>query len=304
MTTIAFIGLGNMGAPMAINLIKAGHKVQVFDLVPTTLRALQEEGAVPCLSANDACSNAEIIISMLPAGKHVASLYFGDESSGTGLLEGLSNKPLIIDSSTIDAETAIQVHDACENLGLDMIDAPVSGGVAAAQSGKLTFLCGGSQQAFERAKHVLSDMGLNIFHAGKSGSGQVAKMCNNMLLAIHMIGSAEALKLGTQNGLDPKVLSDIMLASSGSNWSLEKYNPYPGVMKNSPASNNYKPGFMVDLMSKDLGLAIANATATQSDTPLGKLAFDMYQQKQAQGHGQKDFSSIIELLNNARADIN
>jgi 3-hydroxyisobutyrate dehydrogenase len=301
MKTIAFIGLGNMGAPMALNLLKAGHTVRVFDLVPEALTMLANEGAHPCKSAKDACLNAEVVISMLPAGKHVAGLYFGagdaDKSEDKSLLENLSNKPLIIDSSTIDAETAIAVHNACEKLGIDMIDAPVSGGVAAAQSGKLTFMCGGSKLAFERAHDVLSDMGLNIFHAGDSGSGQVAKMCNNMLLAIHMIGSSEALSLGTKNGLDPKILSDIMLASSGSNWSLEKYNPYPGVMENSPASNDYKPGFMVDLMTKDLGLAMDNAVSTNSKTPLGKMAFKMYREKQERGGGQKDFSSIIELLN-------
>ena len=295
MKKIAFIGLGNMGGPMASNLLKAGHEVYVFDLMPEALNKLANEGAQTCESAKEACSGADVIISMLPAGKHVAGLYFGDHENG--LLKGLKHKPLIIDSSTIDAETAIAVHDACEKLGLDMVDAPVSGGVAAAESGKLTFMCGGSKHAFERAREVLTDMGLNIFHAGNSGSGQVAKMCNNMLLAIHMIGSAEALKLGTTNGLDPKVLSDIMLASSGSNWSLEKYNPYPGVMETSPASNDYKPGFMVDLMAKDLGLAMNNAATTHSKTPLGQLALEMYQQKQTQGDGQKDFSSIIELLN-------
>jgi len=296
MKTIAFIGLGNMGAPMALNLLKAGHTVRVFDLVPEALNKLAEEGAYVSKSAKDACINAEAIISMLPAGKHVSGLYLGSDENNNGLLENLSNKPLIIDSSTIDAETSIAIHKACEKLGLDMVDAPVSGGVAAAQSGKLTFMCGGSKQAFAHAHDVLADMGLNIFHAGNSGSGQVAKMCNNMLLAIHMIGSSEALKLGTQNGLDPKILSDIMLASSGSNWSLEKYNPYPGVMENSPASNNYEPGFMVDLMAKDLGLAQDNAAATNTPTPLGGLALDMYKQKQDQGDGQKDFSSIIELL--------
>lgn len=292
MSTIAFIGLGNMGAPMATNLLKAGHTVQVFDLVPEAVKKLVGEGAEASNTAKAACQNAEVIISMLPAGKHVTSLYLGED----GLLASLNHKPLIIDSSTIDADTARTVHQACEALGLDMLDAPVSGGVAAAQSASLTFMCGGPEKAFRRARKILSDMGLNIFHAGESGSGQVAKMCNNMLLAIHMIGTSEALKLGEKNGLNPKVLSDIMLASSGSNWSLERYNPFPGVMEKSPASNDYKPGFMVDLMTKDLGLALDNASTTHSNTPLGKLALEMYQQKQKLGDGQKDFSSIIELL--------
>ena len=297
MKTIAFIGLGNMGAPMASNLLKAGHSVRVFDLMPEALKKLADKGAYVSASAHDACLNADVIITMLPAGKHVADLYLGGEHDNKGLLNSLHHKPLVIDSSTIDADTAIAVHQACETLGLDMIDAPVSGGVAAAESGKLTFMCGGSEQAFNRAHEILASMGLNIFHAGKSGSGQVAKMCNNMLLAIHMIGSSEALKLGANNGLDPKVLSDIMLASSGSNWSLEKYNPYPGVMENSPASKQYIPGFMVDLMTKDLGLALDNAETTNSHTPLGKQALALYKQKQNLGDGRKDFSSIIELFN-------
>lgn len=292
MATIAFIGLGNMGGPMALNLIKAGHAVRVFDLVPNLVESLVKAGADRAKSAIEACDQADTIISMLPAGKHVTELYLGDN----GLLKVIQPGTLIIDSSTIDAESARRVHEQCERQCLDMLDAPVSGGVAAAQAGTLTFMCGGPESAFLRAKKVLEDMGKNIFHAGPSGSGQVAKMCNNMLLAIHMIGTGEALKLGSKNGLDPKVLSEIMLASSGRNWSLELYNPYPGVMEKSPASNNYLPGFMIDLMTKDLGLAIANAESTQSKTPLGKMALDMYREKQSKGDGSKDFSSIIESL--------
>jgi 3-hydroxyisobutyrate dehydrogenase len=297
MTTIAFIGLGNMGLPMTLNLIEAGHQVHVFDLAAAPLLTAEEAGAIAFKSAVDACKNVDMVISMLPAGKHVKQLYLGDDSvSSEGLIHHLSTSTLVIDCSTIDAETARLVHQASLDLDIDMLDAPVSGGVAAAQSGTLTFMCGGNDVAFNRGKGVLKSMGLNIFHAGQSGSGQVAKMCNNMLLAIHMIGTSEALKLGENNGLDASVLSEIMLASSGKNWSLEKYNPYPNVMKNSPASNNYQPGFMVDLMTKDLGLAISNAQSTASNTPLGSLAYELYQQKQSAGDGQRDFSSIIELL--------
>ncbi len=292
MNTIAFIGLGNMGGPMAANLLKAGYHVRVFDLMPELVSQLEQQGAAACTSAQSACKGAQVVISMLPAGKHVADLYLGDQ----GLIKNLAAGTLIIDSSTIDADTARQVHATCEKQLIPMIDAPVSGGVAAAQAGTLTFMCGGSDTAFELASPVLAAMGKNIFHAGTNGAGQVAKMCNNMLLAIHMIGTSEALKLGEHNGLDAATLSQIMLASSGANWSLERYNPYPGVLENAPASNGYKPGFMVDLMAKDLGLALDNAASTRSHTPLGKLAFELYQKKQQQGDGKRDFSSIIELL--------
>lgn len=297
MSTIAFIGLGNMGGPMVTNLLKNQHQVRVFDLMPSLVHTAEQGGAIACQSAAEACESAEVVISMLPAGKHVAGLYLGDPSSDSpGLLQSLEANTLVIDCSTIDAETARSVHQASADCGLDMIDAPVSGGVAAATAGTLTFMCGGQPEVFERAKLILAGMGANIFLAGPDGAGQVAKMCNNMLLAIHMIGTSEALCLGAKNGLDANVLSEIMLASSGKNWSLERYNPYPDVMPSSPASNGYQPGFMVDLMTKDLGLALANAEATQSKTPLGEKALQMYRQKQAAGDGQRDFSSIIELL--------
>jgi len=296
MTSIAFIGLGNMGCPMALNLIKAGHNLNVFDLAEAPLKVVTAQGAKRFDSAAEACKNVDAVITMLPAGKHVKGLYLGDHEEDQGLIASLPASTLVIDCSTIDAETAREVHNACKLKSIDMVDAPVSGGVGAAQSGSLTFMCGGKPSAFERAKPILGGMGLNIFLAGESGSGQVAKMCNNMLLAIHMIGTSEALKLGENNGLDAKVLSEIMLASSGKNWSLERYNPYPNVMKGSPASNDYQPGFMVDLMTKDLGLAIDNAGSTKSKTPLGKHAYDMYLEKQASGDGKRDFSSIIESL--------
>ena len=184
-------------------------------------------------------------------------------------------------------------------MGVGFMDTPVSGGVAAAAAGTLAFMCGGDAETFEKARVVLADMGKNIFHAGPPGAGQVAKGCNNMLLAIHMIGTAEALEMGARHGLDPKVLSEIMLASSGRNWSLEVYNPYPGVMENAPASNDYKPGFMVDLMVKDLGLAMEIAQSAAFDNPMGQLARELYEAHQAAGNGQRDFSSILEKLKSA-----
>lgn len=294
MAKVAFIGLGNMGGPMAENLLKAGHEVRVFDLAPEALEKLRQAGAAVATSALEAAIDADFVITMLPAGKHVISVYLGNGTPG--ILEKLKKSTLIIDSSTIDTASAKTVAAAAEAYGLGMLDAPVSGGVAAATAGTLTFMCGGKQKDFERAKPILQDMGKNIFYAGDHGAGQIAKLCNNMLLAIHMIGTAEALQMGVNSGLDPAVLSEIMLQSSGRNWSLECYNPYPDVMKNAPASNNYKPGFMVDLMAKDLTLAINNAETTESITPLGKLAQRLFQSKQEMGDGKKDFSSIIELF--------
>jgi 3-hydroxyisobutyrate dehydrogenase len=292
MPTVAFIGLGNMGGPMAKNLIKAGHEVTVFDLAPAALADLQGAGANVADSAASAAQKKDYVISMLPAGKHVAGTYLGDD----GLLAQLDNSTTVLDCSTIDAATAREVGEAAAAAGIGFMDSPVSGGVAAAAAGTLAFMCGGSADTFEKAKIILADMGKNIFHAGPAGAGQVAKGCNNMLLAIHMIGSAEALEMGARNGLDPAVLSEIMLASSGRNWSLEVYNPYPGVMETAPASNDYKPGFMTDLMAKDLGLALEIAQQCGVDNQMGKLAQALYSKHQDDGNGQRDFSSILEQL--------
>jgi len=292
MADVAFIGLGNMGAPMAANLLKAGHQLTAFDLVPAACDTLSARGACIAESPLAACAGAEVVVTMLPAGKHVADVYLGEH----GLLANLAGEVLLLDCSTIDVATARQVGAAAADRGLAFMDTPVSGGVAAAAAGTLTFMCGGDAAHFERARTVLADMGRNIFHAGPSGAGQVAKCCNNMLLAIHMIGTCEALEMGARGGLDPAVLSEIMLASSGRNWSLEVYNPYPGVMPKAPASNGYKPGFMVDLMLKDLGLATALAESQGLDAALGKLARARFAAHQAAGHGSLDFSSILEML--------
>lgn len=292
MAAVAFIGLGNMGAPMAANLLLAGHAVTAFDLSARACQELAAQGGEVAGSAAEAARGADYVISMLPAGAQVAATYLGAE----GLLAQLDTQVTVLDCSTIDAATAREVGAAAAALGIGFMDAPVSGGVAAAISGTLAFMCGGSESTFARASTILADMGNNIFHAGPAGAGQVAKACNNMLLAVHMIGTAEALEMGARNGLDPSVLSTIMQASSGNNWSLERYNPYPGVMSGVPASDNYQPGFMTDLMVKDLGLAMEVAQRGEVDNQMGKLALSLYRAHQSAGHGQRDFSSILQRL--------
>lgn len=292
MTTIGFVGLGNMGGPMAANLLKAGHSVKVFDLVPDLISQSEKAGASVASSAALAATDVDVFISMLPASVHVASLYLGDE----GILNHLSASTLVIDCSTIAPETARQVSSAAEAKGITMIDAPVSGGVGGAVNGTLTFIVGGSDQGLEQARPILESMGKNIFHAGEAGAGQVAKICNNMLLSVLMTGTAESLQLGVDNGLDPAVLSEIMRKSSGGNWALEVYNPYPGVMENVPSSKDYDGGFLVDLMIKDLGLAMESAMDKGSATPMGSLARNLYLNLRRGGYGRKDFSSIQKLF--------
>jgi 3-hydroxyisobutyrate dehydrogenase len=288
---VAFLGLGNMGLPMALNLIKAGHQVHGFDLVQAQLDAFKAAGGVPADSASEATQDAEVIISMLPASCHVEALYLGD----SGLLATANPKALLIDCSTISPKVSQAVAAAAKAKGFAMIDAPVSGGTAGAQAGTLTFMVGGDSAAVERARPLLEQMGKNIFHAGANGSGQTVKVCNNMLLGIQMLGTSEALRLGIANGMDPKVLSDIMSKSSGRNWVLELYNPCPGVMENVPSSKAYAGGFGVDLMLKDLGLAIENASDLDASVPLGNLARKLYEVHSKAGNGQLDFSSVFNL---------
>jgi len=288
---VAFLGLGNMGLPMALNLIKAGHQVHGFDLVQAQLDAFKAAGGVPADSASEATQDAEVIISMLPASRHVEALYLGD----SGLLATANPKALLIDCSTISPKVSQAVAAAAKAKGFAMIDAPVSGGTAGAQAGTLTFMVGGDSAAVERARPLLEQMGKNIFHAGANGSGQTVKVCNNMLLGIQMLGTSEALRLGIANGMDPKVLSDIMSKSSGRNWVLELYNPCPGVMENVPSSKAYAGGFGVDLMLKDLGLATENASDLDASVPLGDLARKLYEVHSKAGNGQLDFSSVFNL---------
>jgi 3-hydroxyisobutyrate dehydrogenase len=289
MQVVAFIGLGNMGGPMALNLQKAGFQVQAFDLNKEALAIVAEAGAIAAESAKAAVQGADFVISMLPAGKHVIGLYQDVRSD-------IKAGALVLDCSTIDAQSARQVGSLLADAGIAFIDAPVSGGVGGAKAGTLTFIVGGSAENFQRANDVLSAMGKNLFHAGDVGAGQIAKICNNMLLSVLMVGTSEALQLGVDNGLDPKVLSDIMLKSSGRNWTLELYNPCPDVLPNVPSSNNYQGGFMVDLMAKDLGLASECAQQSQSTTPMGALARNLYVQHQRQGNGKLDFSSIFRFF--------
>lgn len=288
MARIGFIGLGNMGGPMASNLLKAGHDIRAFDIVQDALAKLASEGARACGTAADAASDVEVLVSMLPASAHVEALYLGNE----GILRAISKDTLVIDCSTIAPSSARRVCQAAAGVGIEMLDAPVSGGVGGAVGGTLTFIVGGSPSAMERAKPILEAMGKNVFHAGEAGAGQVAKICNNMLLSVLMSGTAEALALGVDNGLDPAVLSEIMRKSSGGNWALEVYNPYPGVMDNVPAANDYDGGFLVDLMIKDLGLAMEAAMEKGSQTPMGSLARNLYLNHRGHGYGRKDFSSI------------
>ena len=300
MTNIAFIGLGNMGGPMAANLVSSGHHVVAFDLVQTALDEFVTAGGMAATSAAEAVIDAEVVISMLPAGKHVAGLYLGNEEEVSGLLTLLPKGSLVIDSSTIDAETSRGVGLYADKLGIQFVDAPVSGGTAGAKAGTLSFIVGGELEAFERAESILNAMGKNIFHAGPAGAGQVAKMCNNMLLSVLMAGTSEALRMGVENGLDAKVLSDIMVKSSGRNWALEIYNPVPGVMDGTPACNDYQGGFMVDLMNKDLGLALAAAKASDSAVPLGQKASELFKSHGEEGHGGLDFSSIYQHYSNKK----
>ena len=288
MKKIGFIGLGNMGEPMAANLVKAGFDVIGFDLIEEAKKKAEQNGIQIAEDAVSASENVDALISMLPASEHVESLYLGEE----GLLSKLDKTVLIIDSSTIAPDSAIKVANQAKDLELSMIDAPVSGGVVGAQESKLTFIVGGAENNVERARPLLEKMGSNIFHAGSNGAGQVAKVCNNMLLAIHMCGTAEAIALGVKNGLDAGVLSEIMRKSSGGNWSLEVYNPYPGVMTTAPASRNYEGGFLNKLMAKDLGLAKEASESTNSETPMGDLARKLYQDLINQGYEDLDFSSI------------
>ncbi|WP_429095295.1 3-hydroxyisobutyrate dehydrogenase [Aeromonas media] len=294
MTRIGFIGLGNMGGPMAANLARAGHAVRVFDLMPESVAKAIAAGCIAAGDAREAVTGCDLAISMLPAGEHVRGLWLA-EGGGQDLLGALPAGAQVIDCSTIDVASARAVGDAAKARGIRFLDAPVSGGVTGAAAGTLTFIVGGESADFEAARPILACMGQNLFHAGALGAGQIAKMCNNMLLAIHMAGTAEALALGVKEGLDPGVLSTIMSKSSGNNWSLERYNPWPGVMENAPASRGYEGGFMTRLMVKDLGLAMALAEHAHSAVPMGALARNLFNLHASQGRESKDFSSILDL---------
>jgi 3-hydroxyisobutyrate dehydrogenase len=292
MATIGFIGLGNMGLPMAQNLVKAGHAVAGYDLSEFAGERLAAGGGTRAQSIADACSNAEVVITMLPAGEQVREVYLGPE----GVLAAVAAGTLLIDSSTIDVATAREIAQAAADRDLDMIDAPVSGGVAGAQAGSLTFMVGGPDEAFRDARPILEQMGKTVVHAGGAGNGQAAKICNNMILGASMIVVCEAFLLAEQLGLDAQRLFDIASRSSGQCWSLTSYCPVPGPVPTSPANRDYKAGFTAAMMLKDLKLAQAAARATRATTPLGAGAAAVYERFVENGGGAMDFSGIIRYL--------
>jgi len=299
MTTIGFIGLGNMGGPMAANLVKAGHSVTGFDLNPAALDALAKVGGKVASSAADAVKGASVVITMLPAGEHVRDVYLNQG----GLIDVLKDHgPLLIDCSTIDVDSARTVTATAETAGLAMLDAPVSGGTAGAQNGTLTFMVGGTEDAFTRGKSVLEAMGKNIFHAGGPGAGQAVKICNNMMLAINMVGVSEGFLLAEKLGLDWEKLHQICATATSNSWALSNYCPAPGPVPSAPSNRDYAPGFAAALMVKDVKLSQAAAEATGSPTPLAAKALSFYQQVVDHGDGGKDFSVVFRWLAKQKRD--
>jgi 3-hydroxyisobutyrate dehydrogenase len=293
MATIGFIGLGNMGAPMAANLVRAGHTVNGFDLNPAALQALSAAGGNTAASAADAVKGASVVITMLPAGQHVRDVYLHQG----GLIDVTSGaKPLLIDCSTIDVDTARTVTAAAGTAGLAMLDAPVSGGTAGAQNATLTFMVGGTEDAFAQGRPVLEAMGKNIFHAGGPGAGQAVKICNNMMLAINMVGVAEGFLLAEKLGLDWNKLHQICATATANSWALSNYCPAPGPVPAAPSNRDYAPGFAAALMVKDVKLSQDAAEATGSPTPLAAQALSFYQQVVDAGDGAKDFSVVFRWL--------
>ena len=289
MAKIAFLGLGNMGGPMAANLVKASHAVAGFDLVDAQRQAAADSGVAIAESARDAVAGTDVIVTMLPAGRHVLA-------SWADFLPAAPKGALVIDSSTIDVESAKRAHEAGAAAGVLTLDAPVSGGVGGATAGTLTFMCGGSPEAFDRAKPILEAMGKRIVHCGGAGAGQAAKICNNMILGATMIATCEAFALAEKLGLSAQALFDVASTSSGQSWSLTSYCPVPGPVPASPANRDYKPGFAASLMLKDLRLAQEAAASVGAATPLGAEAAQIYALFVAGGHGGDDFSGVINLL--------
>jgi 3-hydroxyisobutyrate dehydrogenase len=298
MPTIGFIGLGNMGAPMAANLVKSGDGVQGFDLVPASCQTSAADGVKVVASARQSVENADVVISMLPAGEHVLSVW-------ADVLPAAKQGALFIDCSTIDVTSARAAHAMADKHGISSLDAPVSGGVAGAKAATLTFMVGGSANTFARGRTVLERMGKRVVHCGEAGNGQVAKICNNMILGASMIVVSEAFVLGEKLGLSHQAMFDVVSASSGQCWSLTSYCPVPGPVPNSPANNDYKPGFAAALMLKDLKLAREAADSVSAKTAIGAHAAQIYELLAQQGHGASDFSAIIKLVraqsDNARA---
>jgi 3-hydroxyisobutyrate dehydrogenase len=290
MTAIAFIGLGNMGGPMAANLVKAGHSITGFDLSPASCDQARADGVNIAGSATEAVRDAEVVVTMLPAGKHVREVYEKD------VLLNVAKGTLLIDCSTIDVESARHVAGLARTAGLEMIDAPVSGGVGGATAGTLTFMVGGPEAAFAKARPILEKMGKNIVHAGESGSGQAAKICNNMILGISMLGVCEGFMLGKRLGLDAQKLFNVVSTASGSCWSLVNYCPVPGPVPTSPANRDYQAGFTAAMMLKDLLLAQQASAASGAATPMGAEAAQLFSLFVNAGNAAKDFSGIIKMI--------
>ncbi len=289
MTKIAFIGLGNMGGPMAANLVKAGHTVAGYDLVPALLQAAVATGVQPTSDISQAVSGADVVVTMLPQGRHVLTAW-------TDIIRGIRSGTLVIDCSTIDVASARKAHDMAKAADCPSLDAPVSGGTSGAAAGTLTFMAGGTPESFARAKPILEAIGKKIVHCGEAGAGQAAKICNNMILGISMIGVCEAFALGEKLGLSHQALFDVASTSSGQCWSINTYCPVPGPVPTSPANSDYKPGFAAALMLKDLRLSQEAALATGASTPLGAEAAQLFALFEKQGNGGRDFSAIIEML--------
>ena len=287
---IAFIGLGNMGGGMAANLVKAGHEVRAFDLAEEALDNARNSGCETFGSVREAVEGADAVVSMLPNGGIVKQVYTAD------VIGHAPANAILLDCSTIDVATAREVEQLAAEAGYEMVDAPVSGGIAAAAAGTLTFMVGGTEEAFARAKAVLEPMGKAVIHAGGAGAGQAAKICNNMMLGIHMIGTCEAFAMAQKLGLDPQTFFDIASVSSGQSWSVTTYCPMPGVGPQTPADNGYKGGFATGLMLKDLKLAMEAAATAKVDAQMGRRAKELYEAFDAAGNGGRDFSAIIETL--------
>ncbi len=296
MARIAFIGVGNMGGPMARNLMQAQHSVTAFDPGAAALAAIVEAGATAADSAAAAVRGAEAVITMVPAGPEVREVYLGAGE----VLAAVEPGALVIDCSTIDVATARDVAAAAAARGLDMVDAPVSGGTGGAVAGTLTFMVGGPEAAFERARPILERMGARIVHCGPAGNGQAAKICNNMMLAVNMLGVAEGFTLADNLGLDRQTLFDVVSNSSGQSWAVSGYCPVPGPVPASPANRDFEPGFTADMMVKDLRLARDAAMKSGTGTPMGALAEALMGLHTAAGNGPRDFSSIIELIRTRR----
>lgn len=294
MAAIGFIGVGNMGGPMARNLLKSGHQVKAFDLSAELVQKVVDAGGAKATSAQDAASGVDAVVTMLPAGKHVASVYTGDK----GILAAATPGTLFIDSSTIDVKTAREVISVAEAKGMLMVDAPVSGGVAGAENAALTFMVGGSDAAFAKAKPILEAMGKKIVHAGGAGNGQVAKICNNMILGISMIAISEAFVMAEKLGLSPQAMFDIVSSSSGSCWALVNHCPVPGPVPTSAANRDYKPGFAAELMLKDLKLSQEAARTAKVQTPLGAEATALFSEYVEAGNGPSDYSGVIRMIRN------